>query len=99
MGVKCELKISKGSQILKEVSHDVLNQDIGTVVKSLKSLKSENDQFLTKLVEAEKLKNKTGVSGKKNQRTNSEDDDMLEDEDSDDEESSCKPTDAKKQKL
>lgn len=96
MVVKFVIKISKGGKVLKEISKDCNDHNISSVVMNVKSLKSESEQYLSKLVEIDK-KNNTNCENINNKAASDDDGDLFEEDDEDDED--IKPTEAKKTKL
>lgn len=98
MGIKCQFKISRGSQTLKEVCCERLNDDISSVVKNLKYLKTENERFLGKLVEVEKANAKKTTTAVEKKSHDDNSNDSFDDDEDDIEDENFKPTEAKKPK-
>lgn len=90
---KFEIKISRGSNIIKEIACNVNNKDIKDTVQSVKYLKKTNEEFLKDLVEKERLENSTSLKTCEN-----EEEDLMGADEDDEEENNDEP-ELKKTKL
>ena len=95
---KFEIKIFRGSNIIKEISCNEYNKDIKGTVQSVKYLKKANKEFLKDLVEKQRLANSTTTSSTTTTTPCEDDEEDLMGADDDDEEDNNHP-ELKKTKL